>query len=401
MPAKQSCTFTAIALAAAFAASAAGAPQARAADDTYDLNVIIPLTGGGAFLGKAEQESLNVAEKTLNAAGGIHGKKIRLVFHDDQSTPQVAVQLTNQVVATHPAVILGSTVSSLCNAMAPLVEANGPVMWCFSPSIRAKAGGYVFTSQIDSHDQQRALINYFRAKGWKRIALITTTDASGQDAEKSVTEIVKEPAYKDVTLVANTHFAPSDVTVTAQIANMQAANPQAIISWATTAAGATVFRGLKQAGIDLPTAPSGSNMTVKQMEDYAAFLPKQVFFGVGEWAANGDPRLSVSPAVVAKQKQFFSDMKAVGIYPDSGIELGWEPIHTVVDALNHLPAGATAKQLHDFLISWTGHVGAEGDYNFKKTPQRGLNIDNAVVVRWDPTKKEWHLVSNLRGVPLE
>src|SRR5689334_560864 len=104
MPAKQSCTFTAIALAAAFAASAAGAPQARAADDTYDLNVIIPLTGGGAFLGKAEQESLNVAEKTLNAAGGIHGKKIRLVFHDDQSTPQVAVQLTNQVVATHPAV---------------------------------------------------------------------------------------------------------------------------------------------------------------------------------------------------------------------------------------------------------------------------------------------------------
>ena len=73
----------------------------------------------------------------------------------------------------------------------------------------------------------------------------------------------------------------------------------------------------------------------------------------------------------------------------------------MVDALNKLPAGATAKQLHDFLISWTAHVGAEGDYNFKKTPQRGLNIDNAVVVRWDPTKKEWHLVSNLRGVPLE
>ena len=48
-----------------------------------------------------------------------------------------------------------------------------------------------------------------------------------------------------------------------------------------------------------------------------------------------------------------------------------------------------------------GHVGAEGQYDFKKTPQRGLNIDNAIVVRWDPTKKEWHLVSNLRGVPLE
>jgi len=98
---------------------------------------------------------------------------------------QVAVQLTTDVVALRPAVILGSTVSALCNAMAPLVQA-GPVMYCFSPSIRTTPGGYVFTSQIDSHDQQRALLTYFQKKGWKRIALVTTTDASGQDAAKSV-----------------------------------------------------------------------------------------------------------------------------------------------------------------------------------------------------------------------
>lgn len=373
---------------------------ALGADDTYDLHVIIPLTGGGAFLGKAEQQSLQVAAGAINKDGGIHGKKLNLVFHDDQSSPQVAVQLTTDVIATRPAAILGSTVSSLCNAMAPLV-ANGPVMYCFSPSIRTEPGGYVFTSQIDSHDQQRALLTYFQQKGWKRIALITTTDSSGQDAEKSVTTLVTEPAFKDMTLVADTHFAPGDVTVAAQIETMRAGNPQAIVSWATTAAGGTVFRGLKQAGIDLPTAASGSNMTIQQMTDYAAFLPSQVFFGVGEWAANGDPRLSVSPEVAAQQKLFFSSMAAIGVYPDSGTELGWEPIRVVADALNHVPAGADAQQLHDFLETWQGHNGAEGVYDFKKTPQRGLNIDNAVVVRWDPAKKEWHLVSNLRGVPLE
>jgi branched-chain amino acid transport system substrate-binding protein len=391
-------------IAAAFvlsAALAAAATPARAAEAPYDLNVVIPLTGNGAFLGKAEQQAIEVAEKVINQHGGIHGRPLHVVFHDDQTSPQLAVQLTNEIIATHPAVILGSTISALCNAMAPLVEANGPVMYCFSPSIRTKPGGYVFTSQIDSHDQQRALMTYFRAKGWKRIALITTTDSSGQDAEKNITALVKEPEFKDVTLVANTHFAPSDVTVTAQIATMQAGNPQAIISWATAAAGATVFRGLKQAGIDLPTAPSGSNMTLKQMVDYAPFLPKQVFFGSGAWAANGDPRLGVPAAVVEQQKLFFDSMKTIGVYPDSGIDLGWEPIRVVVDALNHLPAGANAKQLHDFLINWQGHVGAEGVYDFKKTPQRGLNIDNAIVVRWDGTKKEWHLVSKLGGAPLE
>src|SRR5579862_4486284 len=385
----------AVVLALSFAASIA-----RAADDTYDLHVIIPLTGGGAFLGKAEQDAIKVAAGVIDKEGGIHGKKLNVIFHDDQSSPQVAVQLTTDVIAEKPAVILGSTVSALCNAMAPLVQA-GPVMYCFSPSIRTTPGGYVFTSQIDSHDQQRALMTYFQKKGWKRIALITTTDASGQDAAKSVNDLVKESDFSDISLVTDTHFAPGDVSVAAQIETMRAANPQAIVSWATTAAGGTVFRALKQAGMDLPTAASGSNMTVQQMTDYAAFLPSQVFFGVGEWAANGDPRLSVSPDVVAQQKLFFESMKGIGTYPDSGIELGWEPIRVVAAALNKVPAGADAKTLHDFLVDWQGHIGAEGVYDFKKTPQRGLNIDNAVVVRWDPAKKEWHLVSNLRGVPLE
>ncbi|HEY3917976.1 MAG TPA: ABC transporter substrate-binding protein [Stellaceae bacterium] len=377
------------------------APPALAADDTYDMNVIIPLTGGGAFLGKAENQALGVAVQVINKDGGIHGKKIKLDVHDDQSSPQVAVQLMTEVIATHPAVILGSTVSQLCNAQAPLVKEAGPVMWCFSPSVRTEPGGYEFTSQIDSHDQQRALMTYFKGKGWKHIALITTTDASGQDAEKSITDLVKDPAFKDMKLVADEHFAPSDVTVSAQIEKLRAGNPDAIVSWATTAAGGTVFRALKQAGMDLPTAASGSNMTVSQMSDYAAFLPTKVFFGVGEWAANGDPRLKVPAEVTAQQKLFFNSMKTINVYPDSGYDLGWEPIRVVADALNKLPAGADAKTLHDFLINWQGHIGAEGVYDFKKTPQRGLNIDNAVVVRWDPKLKQWHLVSNLTGTPLE
>ncbi|HEY1504303.1 MAG TPA: ABC transporter substrate-binding protein [Stellaceae bacterium] len=384
----------------AFTTAFAAAP-ALAADDTYDINVIIPLTGGGAFLGKAEQQALDLAAGVINKDGGIHGKKLRPVYQDDQSQPQVAVQLTTTVIAAHPAVILGSTVSQLCNAQAPLVKDAGPVMWCFSPSVRTEPGGYEFTSQIDSHDQQRALMTYFKGKGWKRIALITTTDASGQDAEKSITDLIKDPAFKDVTLVANEHFAPGDLSVSAQIEKIRSGNPDAIVSWATTAAGGTVFRALKQAGMDLPTAASGSNMTVQQMTDYTAFLPSKVYFGVGEWAANGDPRLTVPKEVAEQQKLFFATMKTVNVYPDSGADLGWEPVRVIADALNKLPAGADAKTLHDFLINWQGHIGAEGVYDFKKTPQRGLNIDNAIVVSWDAKAKEWHPVSNLTGTPIE
>ena len=389
----------AAALAVAFAASGP-LPPAHAADP-FDIDVIIPLSGGSALLGKQEQTSTIALEKVINREGGIHGQPVHFVFGDDQSSPQIGVQLATAALARHPTVIFGSTISGICNAMAPLMR-SGPVLWCYSPSIRPEPGGYEFTSQIASRDQQKALMTYFRDKGWKKVALITTTDASGQDAERAVIDLLKEPDFTDMKLVDNEHFNPADVTISAQIENIRAAGPQVIVTWATTAAGGTVFRGLIQAGIaDLPVAASGSNMTVSMMLQFAATVPKQLFFGAGEWAANGDPRIGLPPAVLAEQKLFDTTAKEAGFDIDSGTELGWGPIRVVIAALNKLPPQATAQQLHDFLVKWQGYAGVDGIYDFDKVPQRGLDLSNAVVVRWDPGAKGWHLVSKPSGIPIE
>ena len=95
---------------------------ARAAN-TYDIPVIASLTGGGAFLGQEEQQALQILEKTVNKTGGIHGRKVRFVFHDDQSIP-TGGPAHNEVVAPQPTVVLGSSLVATCNAMAPLVQ-NG------------------------------------------------------------------------------------------------------------------------------------------------------------------------------------------------------------------------------------------------------------------------------------
>jgi branched-chain amino acid transport system substrate-binding protein len=105
------------------------AAPAMAAED-YEINVVLPLTGGGSFLGKAEQQGLQLAETYVNGEGGIAaGRKLKFVFHDDQSQPQTAVQLASEIVAAHPAVVIGSAVVGMCSAMAPLMK-DGPVMYC-------------------------------------------------------------------------------------------------------------------------------------------------------------------------------------------------------------------------------------------------------------------------------
>lgn len=372
----------------------------RAAGETYDIHVILSATGGGSFLGTEEQQSLQIAENVLNKSGGIHGKSIRFVFHDDQSNPQVAVQLLNQVLATHPVVVLGSTLVAACNAMTPLVSANGPVMYCFSPGIHPPAGSYVFTGSVSTFDQANALIRFFRLKGWTRIALMTSTDATGQDADKGFERLLALPENKDIKVVEHAHFNTTDVSVSAQMERVKAANPQVFIGWSTGAPSATIFRGLQQAGIDVPVGTTGGNMTYAQMNRFKAFLPKEFYLPSSEWPVNDDPHVKLDPGVAAKQKEFFAAYQKTGVKPDEGSVLAWDPATNIVDVLRKLPQNVTAKQLHDYLIHLKGQPGISGVFDFEKVPQRGLSLENTIVTRWNPSADRWEVVAGSAGRPV-
>ncbi len=221
----------------------------------YDINAILPLTGGASFLGKSEQKAMQLAEPMINKAGGVKGQPVHFEYYDDQSNPQTGVQLSNRVIGAKPAIVLGSSLVAVCNAMAPLMQ-NGPTMYCFSPGIHPPAGSYVFTSSVSTLDLADAMIRYFRLKGWTRIAFMTSADATGQDAEHGLDEVVGRPENKDITVVERAHFNITDVSVAAQIEHIKAANPQALIAWSTGAddavcflpAEATLYRGSGMGG---------------------------------------------------------------------------------------------------------------------------------------------------------
>lgn len=384
--------------AAALAAMMFAAAPAMAAE-SFDIPVILSLTGGGAFLGKQEHQALLIEEKLVNETGGIHGAPVRFDFKDDQSSPQLAVQLTVAAKAAVTPVILGSTYVAACNAMAPMAKA-GPVMWCFSAGIHPPPGSYVFTAGVSTHDQAAALIRFFRFKGWTRFAIITSTDATGQDADRGFDELLALPENHDIKFVARVHFNPGDVSVTAQIERAKAAQPQAFIAWSTGSPIATVFRAMIQTGFGVPVGTTGGNMTYAQMNQFADILPRELYIPGPEWPIDGDPRIPLPAAVAAKQNDLYAAFAAAGAKPDEGSLLGWEPANLVVDALRHLPAGANSAQLHDYLTKLTGAAGVNGIYDFRKSPQRGLSLDNVIVTRWNPKEGRWNPVAGPTGVPL-
>ena len=237
--------------------------SARSAAAPIELSVVLPLTGGAAFLGQGEKTALQIAEGVINAQGGVKGSPVHFSFHDDQSSPQVAVQLASQITSQHPPVVLGSAIVAMCNAMAPLM-ADGPVMYCFSPGIHPAAGSRVFTAFISTHDLAQALVRYYRGRGFKRLALITSTDASGQDGRLGFEEAMRRPENAGLTMAASVQFNPADVSVAAQIQQIKGANPDAVIAWTTGSPFGTVLKGIVQSGRTIMVG-DGSDVARKAM----------------------------------------------------------------------------------------------------------------------------------------
>jgi branched-chain amino acid transport system substrate-binding protein len=382
-------------VAAAACLAALGAFPAHAAAP-YKVNVILPLTGGAAFLGKGEQQALRLLQATVNKEGGIDGQPLEFAYYDDQTNPEVTVQITDSILPEKPAVMLGSSIVAMCKAEAPLL-ANGPFDYCLSPGVHPAEGSYQYSSSVDTHALIEALVRYFRNTGKTRLAFMTSTDATGQDAERGLNEILKLPENSGIKVVAQEHFNPNDVSVSAQIERIKAANPQAFIAWSTGAPIATVLRGAYQAGLNVPIATTNGNQTYAQMKQYKSFLPKTLYIPTSAFL----PQTGLNPQVEAQQHKFYAAFKAAHLKPDSMSMLAWDPASIVVATLRKLGTKATASQFKAYISSQTDLPGINGIYNFKAVPQRGLTVTNAVVTRWNAKAGTWVAVSKPAGAPLK
>jgi branched-chain amino acid transport system substrate-binding protein len=374
---------------------AASLPLAAAAADPYEINALLPQSGNGAFLGSAQMAALNILQDLINKRGGVAGRTLKFVYLDDQSSPQVAVQLTNGVLTKKASVMLGSTLTAICSAEAPLLK-DGPIDYCFSPGVHPPAGSSMYTAGTSTTDMVAASLRYFRARGWTKLGVLTSTDATGQDLDNNIAQLLALPENKSMSVVAHEHFNTSDVSVNAQVERIKSGGPQAMIAWTVGGGLATIFNGLQSAGLDVPVLATPGNMTYAQMKQYGAFLPRELYFpGSAAYAPEALPNGATKKAVTT----YLDAFKTAGIRPDQGHLFVWDPVLILVDALNKLGPAATAAQLHDFIDGYRG-VGVFGQYDFRAVPQRGIGVNSVIMVRWSPDKGTWTGVSKAGGEPL-
>jgi branched-chain amino acid transport system substrate-binding protein len=384
----------------ALALALAAAPLGSRAADPFEIQVTLPLTGQVAFLGSETAKGMVALEAYINKNGGVRGRPIKFVIQDDQSNPQIEVQLLSQLITKKPAVIIGGELAAMCNAATGLIKDDGPVYYCFSSGVHPPPGSYIYSSSFSTVDMLAVSVRFMRESGLTKVATLTTTDASGQDGDRTIDEALNRPENKSMTVTAREHFAVSDISVSAQLTRIKASGAQAIIAWTSGTPFGTVLRGVRDTGVGLPVVTTPANLVYKQLDQYKSVMPDSPV-----WIP-GIP--SVVPNAIADRgvrrtiDQFYDAMKAQGVpKPDVAASIAWDVGRIVVEGYRRTGFDATPAQMRDFLNNTRGWSNVLGVYDYKNSPQRGAQPQWLLMVRWDANDSKFVAVSKLGGDPLK
>lgn len=116
---------------------------------TIKVGALLPLTGNASEYGQWIKKSLELGKDEINAQGGIGGKKLKIIYEDDQADPKKAVLGMKKLCAKHKVpIVFGSWASSCVSAQAPIAQKTRTVVLAeaIAPKL-TKGRDYLFSIQ--------------------------------------------------------------------------------------------------------------------------------------------------------------------------------------------------------------------------------------------------------------
>ena len=121
----------------------------------------------------------------------------------------------------------------------------------------------------------RGIIRYMRLKGYKKFAIISSNDGSGQANDAATRAIFALPESRDLKVVTWEHINPATSTRPRRRRTSRTRAPTRS-SLGSRANVRDVLRNLRDAGVDLPLTPNGANVDPDELTQFNDFLPKDM-----------------------------------------------------------------------------------------------------------------------------
>ncbi len=200
----------ALALLAPVASPAETPPKTTA---PIKVGAVLPFSGGVELYGRQAKLGLNLAAKEINAGGGILGRPVEIIYEDDKTNPDAAVNATRKLIERdHVLALVGPITSRNLNAIKPEVErAKTPLLYATNYE-GGKCGRYVFSFSTVPNQELAPLLPYMAKTFGKTFFLLgadrTWPHKMFEAAEPIIAKLGGRVVGKEYTTGQETDFSP-------------------------------------------------------------------------------------------------------------------------------------------------------------------------------------------------
>jgi ABC-type branched-subunit amino acid transport system substrate-binding protein len=220
--------------------------------DRIVLGQAAPLDGPAKALGTGMREGLLAAFDEVNAAGGIHGRRVELLTVDDGYEPERSVSATRQLIERDGVfAIIGPVGTPTSKAAQPLAEASGvPFIGPFTGAgfLRDPTLKTVINVRASYDEETEAWIKHLTEDtGARKIAILYQDDSFGQ---AGLAGVEKALAKRGMELAAKGSYPRNTTAIKTALLDIRKATPDAVVMVGAYAPCAEFIRMARKLKLD-------------------------------------------------------------------------------------------------------------------------------------------------------
>ncbi|MFN7824938.1 MAG: ABC transporter substrate-binding protein [Pseudobdellovibrionaceae bacterium] len=334
------------------------------------------MTGADATFGQSTDEGIRLAIDEVNAAGGVNGKKIKLITMDTQGKSEEAASVVTRLIEQEKVVaVLGEVASTRSLAAAPIAQAKKiPMITPSSTNPKVtEVGDYIFrVCFIDPF--QGTVMAKFAVENLKAKKVAILREVSSDYSMGLSDFFIAKFKELGGEIVADASYQNQDKDFKAQLTQIKSKNPEAIFVPGYYTQVGLIARQARELGIKAPLM-GGDGWDSSKL------------FEIGGEAVNGGyfsnhySTDSTDPAAI----EFMAKFKAkYNKSPDGLSAAGYDAAQVLVAAMKTLPE-VTPSALREAIAKTTNFPGATGNITINE--QRNATKSAVVVQVQGPTNK--------------
>jgi len=347
------------------------------------VGATVPLTSPYALSGRSYYDSLRMAEQDINAAGGIGGRKLKIVFEDTSNSNTVAVTAFKKLMDTiKPSFVFLNSYTVQNLAVEPEVQrAQIPVMYLGGgEAIAERKNPWMFRIRPSDAIAAKAAAEFVVKK--LKLRKVGLLGIEGDFGEGGMRAAAAALASLGATVVDQQVYRAADKDMSAQLLSLKNNGAEAIILFPYSSEVPIVLRQRRQLNLGIPLIGASATCRTGAMGLMAPEDLEGVYcFTDNYLVGNADERVR---AWVERYQ------KLNGVPPDSYGVAAYDGAFILKQAIEK--AGTEPKVLRDAIAAVRDFKGVGGTYSFD---QNGEGVHQVVILRAKPGTKDFEFIETV------